>query len=134
MRTLCNLFPSLLLLCVSVNLILSCGITDDISAILSESFISGYIDSELIPLIITRPLSGSAASAVIADMVKRFGADSRQVFTAAVMASSSDTCLYIHSTYFSCVSPKRNGQVLWLMLMISLFSCVICLIISRLAF
>ena len=53
------------------------------------------------------------------------------VFLAAVMMSSSDTCFYIHSVYFSCVRPKRSGGVLALAVVLSVLSSVICILVCN---
>lgn len=133
-RMLYELFPSLLLLCISVKLISSCGVIEDISALLSHTAIGEYVDSNLIPIILTRPISGSASTALFSELIEKVGANSSSVLIAAVILSSSDTCIYIHSTYFSCVSPKRNGMLLALMLIVSFVSCITCIFILRAAF
>ena len=133
-HTLYQMFPTLLLLCISVKLIGACGIIGNISRVISESKMAGYIDTELIPLILTRPISGSGSTAILSDLAKRLGTDSKAVLLAAIMISSSDTCIYIHSTYFSCISKKKNGGVLLLMLLLSLISAAVCIIISAIAF
>lgn len=129
-----GLFPALLVLCIFVKLISACGIIEDVSFLLSGTGIAKYVDAKLIPLILTRPVSGSASSAILSDLAERYGADSKTVFTAAVIISSSDTCIYIHSTYFSCIPPKKSGAILMLMLSVSLISCIAAVLISKAAF
>ena len=133
-RILYGLFPSLLLLCIFVKLVSACGIIEDISSLLSMTPLSKYVDTELLPLILTRPISGSASSAILSSLAENTDSGFRSVFAAALMISSSDTCVYIHSTYFSCVSPKKNGVLLALMLTVSIFSCITCIIISDIVF
>ncbi len=130
-KTLGDLLPSLLMLCISVKLIGACGIIDALASLISELFGEKLIDASLLPLIITRPLSGAASGAILADLTERLGAASYPVFLAAVMMSSSDTCFYIHSVYFSCVRPKRSGTVLILMTAVSFFSSVICILVCN---
>lgn len=131
LRTLGDLLPSLLMLCISVKLIGACGIIDAIAHLLSDVFAGGITDASLLPLILTRPLSGAASGAILSDLIERLGASSYPVFLAAVMMSSSDTCFYIHSVYFSCVRPKKSGGVLVLMTSVSFLSALICILVCN---
>lgn len=127
-----DLVAPMLMLCISVKLIGACGICDRISELLTLCGIERYVPSELLPLIITRPLSGSAANASLVELIERCGADSYEAFLAAVIMSSGDTCFYIYSTYFSVQTPKKGARVLIMMLLVSLFSVIICILICSL--
>lgn len=59
------------------------------------------VPSELLPLLITRPVSGSASTAAYAALLERVGADSFPAFCATVLMGSSDTLIYVIAVYFS---------------------------------
>lgn len=131
LRTLVELLPSLLMLCISVKLIDACGIINAFATLLSALFGDVITDVSLLPLILTRPLSGAASGAILSDLIEKLGASSYPVFLAAVIMSSSDTCFYIHSVYLSSVSPKKSGSVLILMTAVSFFSAFICILVCN---
>lgn len=134
LNTLKELVAPMLMLCISVKLITACGICDKLAELLEGIVIGEYIPSALLPLIITRPLSGAAANASLAEIIQTCGINSFEVFCAAVIMSSGDTCVYIYSTYFSVQTPKRCGHVLLLMLLVSLFSVIICILACSMRF
>lgn len=80
------------------------------------------IPGEIFPLLVTRPISGSAASAAFASLIEECGADSFPVFAAAVILSSSDTILYVAAVYFSSVSVKKTGYAIPVAFCVMLFS------------
>ena len=55
---------------------------------------------ELAPLMLVRPVSGSAALAVGAELMKTYGVDSLIGKTAAVMLGSTETTFLYHQVYF----------------------------------
>ena len=73
----------------------------DLSArFLSPLFHALGMPPELAPLMLVRPVSGGAALAVGAELMKTYGADSLIGKTAAVMLGSTETTFYTISVYF----------------------------------
>ena len=134
LRSLKELIAPMLMLCISVRLISACGICQKIAELLENAGIGRYVPPALLPLIITRPISGAAANASLNELIAACGINSFEVICAAVIMSSGDTCFYIYSTYFSAQTPKRSTHVLLLMLLVSLFSVIICIFICNLRF
>ena len=66
------------------------------------------IPPELAPLMLIRPISGSAALALGADLMREHGVDSLIGRTAAVMLGSSETTFYTISVYFGAAGIKRT--------------------------
>ena len=66
------------------------------------------VPSEILPLIMTRPVSGSASAAVFAALTTDLGADSFPALCAAVIMGSSDTLAYVTAVYFSSVGVRRT--------------------------
>ena len=67
------------------------------------------IPPEVTPLLLVRPLSGSAALAVGAELISRYGPDSQVGRTAAVMLGSTETTFYTISVYFGAAGVKKTG-------------------------
>ena len=72
-----------------------------------KHFTSGLLPPDIIPLIITRPLSGSAALGVFSNIVDTLGADSYTAKLAAIMVGSSETTFYVLAVYFGSVGIKK---------------------------
>lgn len=62
---------------------------------------------EVAPLVLIRPLSGSAALAVGTDLMREYGVDSQIGRTAAVMLGSTETTFYTISVYFGAAGVKN---------------------------
>ena len=88
------------------------------------------VPAELLPLLLTRPFSGSASTASFIELLERVGADSFPGLCASVIFATSDTMVYIISIYFSSVDIKRSGAALPIatavMLFCIFFSCFLC--------
>ena len=61
-----------------------------------------------LPLVLLRPVSGSAALAVGADLMAQYGADSLIGRTAAVVLGSTETTFYTISVYFGAAGLRRT--------------------------
>ena len=87
------------------------------------------IPSEILPLLLTRPVSGSAATAVFSALADDLGADSFPALCAAVIMGSSDTLAYVTAVYFSSVEVRRTRHTypvaLAVMLLCVFLSCLL---------
>ena len=59
-------------------------------------------------LVLIRPISGSAALAVGAELMARYGVDSQIGRTAAVMLGSTETTFYTIAVYFGAAGIKKT--------------------------
>ena len=59
-------------------------------------------------LVLIRPISGSAALAIGAELMAQYGVDSLVGRTAAVMLGSTETTFYTISVYFSAAGIKKT--------------------------
>ncbi len=66
------------------------------------------IPPEILPMAITRPLSGGGSLAILADMVKTYGVDSPFVRISAVMYGACETTFYVIAVYFGAVGIKKT--------------------------
>ena len=101
-----------------------------LSRLLSPAADAVGVPAELLPLLLTRPFSGSASTASFAELLENAGADSFVGLCASVIFATSDTMVYIISVYFSSVGIKRSRVALPLatsvMLFCIFFSCFLC--------
>ena len=69
-----------------------------------------HIPPEILPMAITRPLSGGGSLGILGDMVKEHGLDSIFVKMAGVMYGACETTFYVVAVYFGAVGIKRVRQ------------------------
>jgi len=70
------------------------------------------IPEGVMPLIIMKPLSGSGALGVLADILKSEGADSFTGVLASIIMSSTETIFYTITVYFGSVGIKNIRHTL----------------------
>lgn len=107
-----NIFPTLIGLFVAIGALRSSGILD-----LIINFVTPILDilnfpSEIMPLAILRPISGSSSIAIATDIMKKFGVDSNIGIIAATIMGSTETTLYTIAVYTSSVKIKKTRFVL----------------------
>lgn len=70
------------------------------------------IPSEVLPLAVMRPLSGSASLGMVADIIKNYGADSSVGRIASTMMGSTETIFYTLAVYFGAVGIRNSRYTL----------------------
>lgn len=92
------------------------------------------IPSEIVPLAIIRPISGTAALGMTTDLIATYGPDSFIGRLASTMQGSTDTTLYILTVYFGAVGIKKMGDALKVGLLADLIGIAASIIIVSLVF
>jgi len=108
LRLLLSIVPSLVMLLTAVHMLRASGAINALSALLSPLFRLFGIPPETAPLVLIRPISGSAALAVGTDLIAAYGPDSQIGRTAAVMLGSTETTFYTISVYFGANRIKKT--------------------------
>ena len=103
-----SLIPALILLLTSVSMLRASGAVEILSQLLTPIFQFFGIPKETALLVLIRPLSGSAALAVGAELMATYGADSLIGRTAAIMLGSTETTFYTISVYFGAAGIKKT--------------------------
>lgn len=112
LKLLITLVPTLVLLLTAVTMLRSSGAMEAISGFLAPAFRFVGIPSETAMLVLIRPISGSAALAVGAELMAEHGVDSLIGRTAAVMLGSTETTFYTISVYFGAAGIKKTRYTL----------------------
>ena len=100
--------PALIVLLGAVGMLRASGALEALSAVLSPALEFLGIPAETVLLLLIRPLSGSAALAVGAELMAAHGPDSLVGRTAAVMLGSTETTFYTVSVYFGACGVKKT--------------------------
>lgn len=129
-----SMFPSLLAMILGVNVFLNSTFLDYFLKFLTPFLNIIKIPTEVLPIAIMRPLSGSFGLALINNMYKANGPDSFISILSSVIQGSSDTTIYIITLYFGTVGIKKIKYALWVGLLADLFMVICALIIVPLFF
>lgn len=108
LRLLLSIVPTLILLLTAVTMLRSSGAMNIISSFLAPAFHFFGIPPETAMLVLIRPISGSAALAVGADLMASYGVDSTIGRTAAVMLGSTETTFYTIGVYFGAAGIRKT--------------------------
>ena len=103
-----TILPALVMLLTAVELLRVSGAMDALTGLLTPVALRLGIPPETLPLVLIRPLSGSAALAVGADLMRSYGPDSLIGRTAAIMLGSTETTFYTISVYFAAAGVKKT--------------------------
>lgn len=108
LRTAVGLLPTMVLLLSALTMFRESGAADGIAEVLAPLCDRVGIPEGIVPLVITRPFSGSASTAAFADLLAEYGADSREAFAAALVMGCGDTLVYVVSVYYSVTRVRRT--------------------------
>lgn len=126
-----KIFPTLIGLFVAIGALRSSGILDMIIHIINPILNIIHFPSELMPLAILRPISGSSSIAVATDIMKNYGVDSLIGIMASVIMGSTETTLYTIAIYTSCIKVKKTRNILIGALIADIVGIVTSVIICR---
>lgn len=107
-----SLLPTLVLLLTAVSMFNASGIAEWLSSVLAPVCRTLGIPSEIVPLLIVRPVSGSASTALATSLFEKYGADSFAGRCMSVIMGSSDTMLYVIAVYFAAAGVKRGRHTM----------------------
>ncbi len=108
LRLLFSIVPTLILLLTAVSMLRASGAVELLSSFLAPAMKLFGIPPETAMLVLIRPISGSAALAVGADLMVTYGVDSLIGRTAAIMLGSTETTFYTISVYFGAAGIKKT--------------------------
>jgi len=107
-----RVIPYLLAILVGVRMFREAGAIEIIASALSPILQPLGVQTDLLPLILVRPLSGSATTGLFTELVTRFGADSLTARTAATIYGSTETTFYVLAVYFGSVAIHKGRHAL----------------------
>lgn len=129
-----QILPSLAAMLVAIRVFRDSGCLDRLVSVCSPLLGRIGVDAELLPLILLRPLSGSAALAVLSDLFETHGPDSYLGYTASVLLGASETIFYTLALYFGSVGIRRTRFTLPVALIATLVSVITGLLFARLLY
>ena len=129
-----KIFPTLIGLFIAIGMLRSSGILDFITKLISPVLEYIKFPSEIVPLALLRPISGSASMAVATDIIKQNGVDSFIGILASVIMGATETTLYTIAVYTGSVKIKNTRGILIAALAADVTGIIASLLICRMIF
>lgn len=118
-----QLIPAMVLTMTALSMLSASGIIPFTAELAGGILGRIGVPVEILPLVLTRPFSGSGASASFAELLSEYGADSFPAFAASVLMGCGDTLFYIFSVYFSAAPHvKRTSYAIPVAIAAAIFS------------
>lgn len=108
LRSTVRVIPALVGLLTAVHMLRASGALELAAQALSPVLTTLGIPPETVALMLVRPVSGSAALGVGADLITTYGPDSFLGRVAAVMLGSTETTFYTVAVYFGAVGIRKT--------------------------
>ena len=134
LKLLISIIPPLVLLLSAIAMLRASGGIEIMSRFFAPVFSFFGIPPETAILVMVRPLSGSAALAVGAELMAEHGVDSLIGRTVAVMLGSTETTFYTISVYFGAAGIKKTRYTVIAALLADLTGFIIASLTTRLFF
>lgn len=105
--TVVKIIPFLVGMMIAISVFRASGAMDYLSRAVAPLTILIGAPSELLPLAVMRPLSGSAVLGLATEIMKVYGPDSFIGRCASVMQGTTDTTFFVLTIYFGAVGIKK---------------------------
>jgi spore maturation protein B len=103
-----NIIPYLVAILFAVGMFRASGAMDFVVEGLRPILTPLGFPPEVLPMVVTRPLTGSGSAGIMLDLISRYGEDSLIVKMAATMYGSSETTFYVIAVYFGAVNIRKT--------------------------
>ena len=125
------MFATLIGIFLAVGALRSSGLIDLIVNLITPLTNLLEIPSQIMPLAILRPISGSASMAVAVDIMQNYGVDTLTGLITSTIMGSTETTFYTIAIYTSAVGIKKTRGILFAALAADVAGMVASTIICR---
>ncbi len=101
-----DIFPPLVAMLSAASMLKASGAMDFILQLISPVTDRIGVPSEIMPLVLIRPVSGSGSIGVLSGILNEYGADSLVGRMASVICASTETTFYCMAVYFAKTRVK----------------------------
>lgn len=112
MKTVVQIMPTLIGLMTAVGVLRASGFLDFLSGILEKPAALFQIPGEIVPVILVRLVSSSAATGLLLDIFKNYGPDSYLGMMVSILESCTETVFYTMSVYFMTAKVTKTRWTL----------------------
>ena len=124
-----SIIPYLVAIIVAVSMFKASGILD-----ILKNFANSIVPPDIIPIIFTRSLSGSATLGLFSEIAKNLGPDSYVTKLAAIMVGSSETTFYVLAVYFGSIGIKKYRYAILTGIIADITGIVLAILVARMFF
>jgi len=129
-----DILPTLIGLMIAIGILRSSGTLDLLSDMLKPVTDFLHFPSELLPIVLVKMFSSSAATSLLLDIFKEYGPDSYLGRLISIILSSTETIFYTMAVYFMAAGVKKTRYTLAGALVATLAGTVASVIITNLVF
>ena len=112
LKTVAGILPTLVGLMAAVGVLRTSGFLDVLSGVLGGPAAFLHIPAQVVPLLLVRLVSSSAATGLLLDIFKTYGPDSRLGMMVSVLESCTETVFYTMSVYYLTVRISKTRWTL----------------------
>ena len=127
-----TIIPFLVGMLVAISIFRASGALEFFMNLIRPLMTAIGVPTEIVPLAIIRPLSGTAALGMTSDLIATYGPDSFIGRLAAVLQGSTDTTFYILTVYFGAVGIRKMGDALKVGLLADLAGIILAIVVVAL--
>ena len=124
-----NIIPYLVAIIVAISMLRASGAIEMLAGAFVGLLAKLNVPADVLPLIIVRPLSGSAALGLFSDIATSSGVSDYATKLAAVMVGSSETTFYVLAVYFGSVGISKMRYALWVGLTADILAAVMSVVV-----
>ena len=106
------ILPALVAMLCAIRAFTACGLMERLCLLLEPAAAWVNLPRETLPLMLFKPLSGSASLAMLREILNEYGPDSRAGLTASVMMGSSETVFYTCGMYLAAAHVKKTRHII----------------------
>ena len=129
-----KIIPYLVALIVAIAMFRASGALDWLTGLFGFVLDKFSIPSDLVPIMFTRSLSGSATLGLFSELASVHGPDALVTLMAAVMVGSSETTFYVLSVYFGSIGIKKFRYAVLTGIIADITGIVLAIWVSKLFF
>lgn len=107
-----NIVPYLVAMIVAIGMLRASGFFELLANLLAPILGKIGMPSELLPLALIRPFSGSAATGMMADIIHEHGGNALISNMAATIMGSTETTFYVIAVYFGSIGITKTRHAI----------------------
>lgn len=129
-----RIIPFLVAMLVAIQMLKEAGVIDLMTHVLRPFLGAIHFPPDLLPMVLMRPLSGSATQGIFVELINRLGPDTLTSRTAATIYGSTETTFYVLAVYFGSVAIRKTRHAVLAGLTADTVAVIASVIICRLMF
>lgn len=112
LKTVAGVMPTMVGLMIGVGVLSSSGFLNFFTKQIAKMTLKIGLPPAVVPAMIVRMFSSSAATGLVLDVFKQFGTDSYEGLLSSIMMSSTETIFYTMSVYFMTAKVTKTRWTL----------------------